>query len=244
MKSLPLGAHMSVEGGLFRALERGKSIGCRTIQLFTRNSNRWAAKDLTLLEIEKFKSSRLQTGITPVFAHCSYLINLAAPEFYERSIRALILQLERARQLGLEFVVLHPGAHRGAGEIEGLKMVVEALEQVIAETKDAKCKIAIENTAGQGSSIGCTFEQLDYIFSHLSNPDRIGYCIDTCHLFAAGYDLRTEKRYKEVFRRLSHHIPLSSILAFHFNDSKKPIGSRVDRHEHIGKGHIGSAAFC
>ena len=239
-----LGAHMSIEGGLFRALERGKSIRCRTIQLFTRNNSRWATKDLSNEEIDAFKRARILADINPVFAHCSYLINLAAPaEFYQKSIDALILEVLRAEQLGLDFVVLHPGAHMGKGEEEGLKRTTDALNQVLEGTSGARCKIGIENTAGQGSCLGCSFEHLDYILRHVIDPERVGVVLDTCHLFAAGYDLRRRNAYRETFERFADLIPTSKILAFHLNDSKKPLNSRVDRHEHIGKGFLGANAF-
>lgn len=235
---------MSIEGGLFRALERGKSIRCRTIQLFTRNNSRWAAKDLSNDEVHSFKKLREAANINPVFAHCSYLINLAAPaEFYQKSIDALILEVRRAEQLGLDFVVLHPGAHMGRGEEEGLKRITDALNQVLAGTTGARCKIAIENTAGQGSCLGCSFEHLDYILRNVSVPERVGIVLDTCHLFAAGYDIRRKKEYLETFQRLGDLIPLNKIWAFHLNDSKKPLNARIDRHEHIGKGFLGTNAF-
>jgi deoxyribonuclease-4 len=243
MKKRFLGAHMSIAGGLFRALERGASIDCDTIQLFTRNASRWAAKELEEQEVEHFKHLRKKTKIHPVFAHCSYLINLAAPQFYRQSIEALILEVRRAEQLGLDFVVLHPGAHLGAGDSDGLKRVVDALDQTIAATEGCRCKIAIENTAGQGSCLGCSFEHLEYIHSHAKQPDRIGYCIDTCHLFAAGFDIRTVEAYERTFHQLLNNVPKNKVLAFHLNDSKKPLNSRLDRHEHIGKGFIGKDAF-
>ena len=243
MKKRFLGAHMSIAGGLFRALERGASIDCDTIQLFTRNASRWAAKELEEQEVEHFKHLRKKTKIHPVFAHCSYLINLAAPQFYRQSIEALILEVRRAEQLGLDFVVLHPGAHLGAGDSDGLKRVVDALDQTIAATASCRCKIAIENTAGQGSCLGCSFEHLEYIHCHAKQPDRIGYCIDTCHLFAAGFDIRTVEAYERTFHQLLNHVPKNKVLAFHLNDSKKPLNSRLDRHEHIGKGFIGKDAF-
>jgi deoxyribonuclease-4 len=234
---------MSIAGGLYRALERGHSIDCDTIQMFTRNASRWVAKLLDAQEVSDFKKWRKKTGITPVFAHCSYLLNIAAPQFYEKSIAGLSEEVQRAEQLGLEFVVLHPGAHLGAGDREGLKRIVGALDSVIAHTKDAQCKIAIENTAGQGSCLGCNFEHFEYILQHVAEPKRIGFCIDTCHLFSAGFDIRTPDEYNKTFERLLGFIPARKILAFHLNDSKKPLNSRVDRHEHIGKGHIGPQAF-
>jgi deoxyribonuclease-4 len=239
-----LGAHMSVEGGLYRALERGHSIQCNTIQIFSRNANRWAAKDLSSEEISAFRSYRRKTGIAPVFSHCSYLINLgSAGQFYDKSVASLIQEVRRAEQLGLNFVVLHPGAHMGCGEEEGLQCVVDALGRVADETRGYRCKIAIENTAGQGSCLGSKIEHLEWILKHASQPDRIGFCIDTCHIFAAGYDIRTAASYSETMDRLLDAIPSRKILAFHLNDSKKALASHVDRHEHIGKGFIGAGAF-
>jgi deoxyribonuclease IV len=244
MKNLLLGAHMSIEGGLFRALERGHSVGCTTIQIFTRNNSRWLSRDLIEEEVKQFQQTKSQNGIHPVFAHCSYLINLAAGnEFYKKSIAGLITEVMRAEFLGLPFVVLHPGAHMGCGEKEGLIRATAALNLVIEETSSAKCKIVIENTAGQGSCIGCKMEHLNYFWNHIQDQNRLGFCIDTCHLFASGYDIRTERTYAETFTQLLDCVPLESILAFHLNDSKKPLGSNVDRHEHIGKGEIGRNAF-
>ena len=235
---------MSIEGGLYRALERGHSIGCRTIQIFTRNNAQWAARDLLEDEITHFQAIRDLHSIQPVFAHCSYLINLAScNEFHKKSIEALKMEVLRAERLGLPFVVLHPGAHMGQGEMEGLVRVAAALNEVIDATPKARCRIVIENTAGQGSCVGCKFEHLEYLWNHGMNPNRLGFCIDTCHLFAAGYDIRTPKSYERTFESLLGHVPLESMFAFHLNDSKKPLGSHVDRHEHIGKGQIGATAF-
>lgn len=235
---------MSTQGGLFRALERGHSVGCTTIQLFTKNANRWAAQDLEPVAVEAFRALRKRMKINPVFAHCSYLINIAVQgQFYAKSIEALIQEIVRGEQLGLDFVVLHPGAHMGHGDEEGLKRVVDALDHVIDLTAGALCKVAIENTAGQGTCVGCTFEHFEYILCHVARPERIGFCIDTCHMFATGYDIRSEKTYEESMRKLLDCVPRNKLLAFHLNDSKRPLNSRVDRHEHIGKGHIGDVAF-
>jgi deoxyribonuclease IV len=241
----PLGAHMSIAGGLHLALERGKSIDCTSIQLFTRNANQWAAKALEQSDIDLFRQTRTNLQIHPVFAHCSYLINLAArdPILFEKSVQGLILEVNRADALGLDFVVIHAGAHMGAGEQNGLRRISEALDRVMEATSNAHCKIAIENTAGQGSCLGCKFEHLAFLLDHVQNPDRLGFCIDTCHTFAAGYDLRTRRKYECTIQNLMDCVPLEKILAFHLNDSKKPLGSRVDRHEHIGKGKIGKPAF-
>jgi len=235
---------MSIEGGLHRALERGHSIGCATIQIFTRNNAQWAARDLLEDDIAHFQAIRNQHSIQPVFAHCSYLINLASNnEFYKKSIEGLKTEVLRAEMLGLPFVVLHPGAHMGQGETEGLVRVAAALNEVIEATSTAHCRIVIENTAGQGSCVGCKFEHLEYLWNHGVDRNRLGFCIDTCHLFAAGYDIRTSKSYARTFESLLGHVPLESIFAFHLNDSKKPLGSHVDRHEHIGEGEIGTSAF-
>lgn len=245
-RSLPLklGAHMSIAGGLYRSLERGNSIGCNTIQIFTRNASRWAAKDVSSDEISLFQKARRAARISPVFAHCSYLINLGCEgEFYARSIDALIAEVIRAEYLGLEFVVLHPGSHMGCGEEQGLKMVVQALNRVFAATSEMKCKIAIENTAGQGNCLGSKLEHLQYFIQNSSDPNRMGVCIDTCHLFASGYDLSSKKSYERTFEELLARIPTRKILAIHLNDSKMPLNSKVDRHEHIGKGHVGVEAF-
>jgi deoxyribonuclease-4 len=212
--------------------------------LFTKNSNRWAAKELFDSDIDSFRRIRKATHLNPVFAHCSYLMNLASDgELYEKSVRALVTEIERAENLGLDFVVLHPGAHCGKGEKEGLKRIVDALQRALYITRKMKCKIAIENTAGQGSCMGHKLQHLEYISAHIHSPNRIGFCIDTCHLFASGYDIRTKKTYAETFRLLLESIPLTRVLAFHLNDSRKPLGSRVDRHQHIGKGYIGTRAF-
>jgi len=239
-----LGAHMSILGGLSRALERGQSVSCATIQMFTRNASRWRPKALELQDVAAFKAVRKQTGISPVFAHCSYLINLAARgEFHGKSIRAMIDEVRRAERLGLEFVVFHPGAHMGAGAEEGLERTVDALHSILEATQGAACGIAIENTAGQGTCIGCSMEHLAFLIEQFRLQPRIGVCIDTCHLFASGYDIRTPKAYEDTMNRLLQHVPRNKILAFHLNDSKKPLGSKVDRHEHIDKGQIGKRAF-
>jgi deoxyribonuclease-4 len=217
-RSLPLklGAHMSIAGGLYRSLERGHSIGCNTIQIFTRNASRWAAKDVSSEEISLFQKARRSARISPVFAHCSYLINLGCEgEFYKRSIDALIAEVTRAEYLGLEFVVLHPGSHMGCGEEQGLKLVVQALNHVFEATSQMKCKIAIENTAGQGNCLGCKIEHLEYFIQHCNFPNRLGVCIDTCHLLASGYDLRSRKSYERTFQELLGRIPKRKIFAFH-----------------------------
>lgn len=233
---IQLGAHMSIAGGVDRALERAASIGCDAVQIFLKNNMQWRGKTLSREEIARFRQRRI-----PAFAHSCYLINLAAPDglVRQRSIAALVDEIERATALGVPFIVMHPGAHLGAGEPAGLKSVARALDEVFRATRRSPVRIALETTAGQGSSLGYRVEHLDAIFQSSGFPSRLAVCVDTCHLFAAGYDLRTRQGYESVMKRLSR-LP---VVAFHLNDSKRPLGSRVDRHEHIGKGWIGLAGF-
>ena len=239
-----LGAHMSIEGGLYRAVERAESIGCNTLQIFTRNSGQWRARPISPEDSRQFHDVRRRSAINPVFAHTSYLINLGAcGELHEKSVDALILELERAEELGLEFVVMHPGAHCGLGEAQGLRNIVAGLDRALRATSGMKCRIALENTAGQGSCLGCSFDHLEFFLHEVQQPERIGFCIDTCHLFASGYDIRTRASYKATFDLLLEKVTSAKILAFHLNDCKKHLGCKVDRHEHIGKGQIGEKGF-
>ncbi len=233
---IKLGAHMSIAGGVDRALERGVSIGCDVIQIFLKNNMQWRGRRFSAGEIRRFRARAL-----PVFAHSCYLINLAAPNgrVRQRSIAALVDEIERATTLGVPFIVMHPGAHLGAGERAGLKAVARGLDEVFRATRRSPVKIALETTAGQGTNLGYRAEHLDAIFQACSFPSRLAVCVDTCHLFAAGYDIRTRQGYESAMKPLSR-LP---VVAFHLNDSKRPLGSRVDRHEHIGKGWIGLAGF-
>jgi deoxyribonuclease-4 len=233
---IKLGAHMSIAGGVDRALERGASIGCDAIQIFLKNNMQWRGRKLAPGEIRRFRARTM-----PVFAHSCYLLNLAAPNgrIRQRSIAALVDEVERAAALGLPFIVMHPGAHLGAGEVAGLKAVARGLDEVFRATRRSPVKIALETTAGQGSNLGYRVEHLDAIFQASDFPCRLAVCVDTCHLFAAGYDIRTRQGYESAMKPLSR-LP---VVAFHLNDSKRPLGSRVDRHEHIGQGHIGLAGF-
>ena len=227
---------MSIAGGVHLALERGASIGCGVIQIFLKNNMQWNGKPFTTGEIERFRIHAL-----PVFAHSCYLINLAATDarIRKKSIRAIIDEINRATVLGVPFIVMHPGAHLGAGEATGLRVVARGLDEAFRATRDSPVKIALETTAGQGSNLGYRVEHLDAIFQSSDHSSRLAVCVDTCHLFAAGYDIRTRRGYESVMTQL-HRLP---VVAFHLNDSKRPLGSRVDRHEHIGKGHIGLAGF-
>lgn len=232
-----LGAHMSIAGGVDRALERGASIGCQAVQIFLKNNFQWTGRPYTPTEIERFKR---HIDIS-VFAHSGYLINPCSPNatFRERSIAAIIDEINRATTLGVPFIVMHPGAHLGAGETAGLRLVAKSLDAAFRATRRSPVRIALETTAGQGSCLGHRFEHLADILAHSKFPERLAVCVDTCHIFAAGYDIRTPAGYKTIAKQLAD-LP---VVAFHLNDSKKPLGSRVDRHDHIGQGHLGLAAF-
>ena len=240
-----LGAHMSVAGGVSKALERGQSIGCDTIQIFTRNNNRWASKPIPPEEIERFHDQVKATGIWPVFSHAAYLINLASPkeDLWEKSIEAFIDELVRAEKLNLLGVVLHPGSHMGEGEDVGIARIAAALDRCHEATEGFKTLTLLEVTAGTGDHLGYRFEQLAEIRARVKHPERVAFCFDTCHAFAAGYDFRTREGYEAVMEEFDRILGLERLKAFHFNDSKHPLGSRKDRHEHIGHGHIGLDGF-
>jgi deoxyribonuclease-4 len=244
-KQLLLGAHMSIAGGVHRAIERGCSIRCTAMQIFVKNNMQWFARPLTRDEIRAFRNHAQRGQLLSIFAHSNYLINLAAtnPQFHAHSLRALAEELTRADQLELPFLVLHPGAHLGAGEQAGLDRIITSLDAVCRVLPKVKTKIALETTAGQGSCLGYTFEQLAYIIDNVRQPQRVCVCLDTAHVFAAGYDLSTERAARKMFRAFDRTIGLERLAAIHFNDSKAACGSRVDRHEHIGKGKIGLRAF-
>lgn len=241
----PLGAHMSIAGGVDLAIERGAAIGCTAIQMFTKSSNQWAARPLPEEEVERFRAERVRRGIGPVVAHDSYLINLCSPDdgLYEKSVQACLLELQRCDRLGIETLVVHPGGHMGHGEEFGMRRLAGAIDSVHDRTPDRRASIALETMAGQGTVIGHRFEQIAGVIARTRDPDRVGVCFDTCHVFAAGYDLRTKAAYDETLRRFDAEIGLARLRAVHVNDSKKEIGSRVDRHEHIGKGYLGLEAF-
>ena len=238
------GAHCSTSGGVPKALERAASVGCDTVQIFVKNNMQWFGKAHPPADVEQFQKERARLKL-PVFGHTGYLINLGAPASANRdkSLKSLIQEITFAEALGLPFLVLHPGAHLGAGEEEGLRRIVAGLDEVFTETKKAKVRIALENTAGQGSCLGNQLEHLAAIYDAVKTPARLGLCIDTCHLFSAGYDIRTGAGWDKTIKQLDKLIGRKEILAFHLNDSKTDLGSRVDRHEHIGKGKIGLEGF-
>src|SRR5262245_33761037 len=240
-----LGAHMSIRGGVSMAIERARSIRCTAMQMFVKNNMQWFARPLTSEEIRAFLNHVQRGQLLSVFGHANYLINLATtnPQFHANSIRALAEELVRADQLELPFLVLHPGAHLGAGEEAGLKKIVDSVDEVFQKIPEVKTKIALEITAGQGSCIGHRFEHIAHIISNVRDPERLCVCLDTAHLFAAGYDIGSEPGVKKIFREFDRVIGRDRLVAIHVNDSKTGRGSRVDRHEHIGKGRIGLDAF-
>lgn len=240
-----LGAHMSIAGGYYKSVEIAKRCGCDCVQLFTKNNNQWRAKPIHDDEAARFRATLKELSISHPIAHNSYLINLASPDdaLWRRSIEAFVVELQRADQLGLAYVVTHPGASLTSGEEEGLRRIAAALDDIHAETRGIKARILLETTAGQGSCLGCHFEHLAEIINHVRAPERLGVCVDTCHIFAAGYPLATTRQYRSTMKKLATIVGLEQVKAFHLNDSKRELGSRVDRHEHIGKGHLGLEPF-
>ena len=240
-----LGAHMSIAGGLHRALERGQEAGCSVVQIFLKNQLQWAAKPYTGEEIALFKAAWKSSGIATVFAHSSYLINLAAaaPAEWQRAVAAFHDELERAEALGLPFVIIHPGSHRGEGLEAGVGRIARALDEVIARTRGYRVMVLLENTAGGGATIGRSFEELAALLHAVKTPERVGVCLDTCHLFAAGYDVRTRTGYESAMRACARLVGLRRVRAFHLNDAKASLGSGLDRHEKIGRGRMGVPAF-
>jgi deoxyribonuclease-4 len=242
---LLLGAHMSIAEGVDLAPLRGQQVGCRTIQLFTKSSNQWRARPLPPEEIERFRANLQTTGIAPAVAHDSYLINLAStdPALHHKSMAAFLEELERAEALGIPYLVAHPGAHMGAGEEAGLRQVAISIRELLKRTRGYQVQAVLETTAGQGTSLGHRFEQIAAILDQIGLPERTGVCLDTCHVFAAGYDIRTPDGYASVIREFDRTVGIANLKVIHLNDSKKGLGCRVDRHEHIGKGAIGLEAF-
>jgi deoxyribonuclease-4 len=241
-----LGAHMSISGGLENAVVRGQEVGCEALQIFTKNSNQWQAKPLTAAEATAFRDACQAAGIGPVIAHSAYLINLAAPDeaLYEKSVQAFLDELQRCELLGIPYLVVHPGAHMGTGEERGLRRIAAAIDRIHRETSKFQAAIALEVTAGQGTVLASKFEHFAAILEQVEEPERLGFCLDTCHLLAAGYDLRTPEGYAQMMAAWDDLIGINRIRVIHLNDSKKDLGSRVDRHEHIGQGHIGTKGFA
>ena len=239
---------MSIAGGLPRAVERARAAHCDTLQIFTKSSGQWRARPLPDAEIAEFRRLSEELDVRPVIAHASYLINLAAPDdtLRRRSGTALGEELDRAEALGLLGVVLHPGSYTTTSEEEGLARIADGIVGVLADRLDQRTMLLLEHTAGQGTNLGHTFEQLGTIITEVERAEtatRIGVCLDTCHLLAAGYDLGSDTGYADTMRQLDEYVGLDRLRALHLNDSKTPLGSRVDRHTHIGSGHVGLSAF-
>lgn len=240
-----LGAHMSIAGGLHKAVEAAAALGMKSVQIFTKNNNQWRGKPLTDEDVQRFQTAVREFGLQVPCAHDSYLINLASPndELWNKSFEAFVVELERAEALGLAGVVLHPGSFVDSSEEAGLARIVEALDEVHRRTSGFAVETWLETTAGQGTNLGHRFEHLRFIIQNCRDAERFGVCVDTCHIFAAGYGLKTPDEYQETRRQLAEQIGLDRVRAFHLNDSKKEQGSRVDRHEHIGEGHLGLEPF-
>lgn len=240
-----LGAHMSMAGGYYKAVEIAHACKCDCVQLFTKNNNQWRAKEITDDDAEKFAAALRETGISHPIAHDSYLINLASPDaaLWKKSLDAFVVELQRAERFGIQYVVAHPGAFTSSSEEAGLKRIVQALDEVHGQTRGVAACCLLETTAGQGSNLGWRFEHLATIIDSVRDPERLGVCFDTCHVFAAGYPMQTEKEYKATMRQLNQTVGIKKVRAFHLNDSKKEFGSRVDRHENIGHGCLGLEPF-
>jgi deoxyribonuclease-4 len=240
-----LGSHVSIAGGVENAPARGEAVGCDTIQIFTKSNVQWRAARMSIGSARLFREGCEEKGLRKPFGHTSYLINLAAGdrEIYRKSINSLGTEVRRAERLGLFGLVLHPGSHGGDGIEAGIERVVRALDQVHKRTPCFNVKILLETTSGQGAALGARFEELAAILQGVRDPDRLGFCFDTCHVFSAGYDTRTRKAYLAAMRELDKHVGLERVLAFHLNDSKRDLGSRVDRHAHIGEGMLGLEPF-
>ena len=245
MDRLLIGAHMSISGGVELAPERGRKVGCACIQIFTKSNMQWAARPLDEKEIAAFRRNCEENRIGPVVAHNCYLINLGTPDaqLARKSFDSFLVEMDRCRQLGLPCLIAHPGSHTGAGEAEGIRRIGRAVDELLDRTAGSPVRILLETTAGQGSNLGWRFEQLAQMIAGVKQRARVGVCYDTCHTFAAGYDIRTEEGYRAVMKEFDKVIGLDKLLAFHFNDSRGDLGSKLDRHEHIGRGRLGKEAF-
>ncbi len=236
---------MSIAGGYYRAVEAAARTGCDCVQLFTRNNSQWRAKPISQEEADLFRSKLVELDISHPVSHASYLINLASPnpELLQKSIDAMVIELQRAEQLGIPYVIVHPGSYTTSDEATGIATICASLDQIYEQIDGLAVQVLLENTAGQGTNLGWQFEQLGAMIGGCQVSSRVGVCIDTCHAFAAGYELTEPADYRTTFETLDRIIPLENIRAFHLNDSKHPPGSRRDRHEHIGRGEMGLEPF-
>lgn len=241
---LLLGAHISIAGGVYRVFERGEALGCSALQIFTKSNRRWQAGPFKSEEIEKFNEAQKHSSVKIVIAHAGYLLNIASPnkEVYEKSTVALHDELRRAEQLGIPTLVVHPGSRQDLPLDKALHQIAHACDEVLSKTP-GKVKLALETMAGQGSSVGGLLEHLATIIDKVQNKDRLGICVDTCHIHAAGYDIRTEKAYQKFWHTFDTVIGLKKLCALHLNDSKNELGTKRDRHEFIAQGKIGKEAF-
>jgi deoxyribonuclease IV len=242
---LEFGAHMSIAGGCDQALIKAAALNMTSCQIFTKNASQWAAKPLDPAMIERWNEQRATTGIKHLVAHDSYLINVASPDDanWEKSRLALAVELERCDQLDVPYLVSHPGAHMGTGEEAGIQRVAAAINKIFDEQPDGRSMLLLETTAGQGSTLGRTFEELASIIEQVDNKSRVGVCLDTCHIFVAGYDIRDADSYAKTMCSFDEVIGLNRLKVIHLNDAKKGLGSHVDRHTHIGDGELGISAF-
>ncbi|MBN1851327.1 MAG: deoxyribonuclease IV [Pirellulales bacterium] len=236
---------MSIAGGYDKAVERAEAAGCQCLQIFTKNNTQWSAKKVSHEAVTKFRDALSKYKISHPIAHSSYLINLASPEkaLWEKSIAAMVLELERADRLGIPYVVVHPGAYTSSTQTRGIRAIARALNEIHRQTRALGSQCLIETTAGQGTCIGSSFEHLAQIMDRVRNPDRLGVCFDTCHVFAAGYPLGTNADYNNTMRQFDRVLGTRLIKGIHLNDSKTELGSRVDRHAHIGQGFLGLRPF-
>jgi len=240
-----LGAHMSIAGGYYKAVEAAAELKMDCVQIFTKNNNQWRAKPLTEQDVSRFRQALTETGIGMPCAHSSYLINLASPknDLWEKSLDAFVIELQRAESLRLAGVVIHPGSFVESSEEDGLGRIVNGLDRALDATQGMETQVWLECTAGQGSNLGHRFEHLGFIIDEVEDNDRLGVCIDTCHMFAAGYPLRTPRQYAATMDEFDEIVGIEWVRAFHLNDSKRELGSRVDRHENIGEGKLGREPF-
>ncbi len=239
------GAHMSIAGGLHLAFERAAAVGCDCFQIFVKNQRQWRVDPLEPDQIRAWRQARRATRVKTVIAHGSYLINLACPDeaLWEKSIAAVVDELDRCEQLNIGWLVIHPGAHLGRDESWGLRRIARAVNITIRRTRGYQVRVTLETTAGQGTNLGYRFEQLAAIMMRIREPERVAVCLDTSHVFAAGYNLSSTEGYAATFADFDKYIGRDKLACIHVNDSLKPCGERIDRHEHIGKGQIGSKAF-
>ncbi len=240
-----IGAHVSASGGLHLTFDRGAEIGCESLQVFVKSPNQWRGKALSDDDVAAYRDRQSEAG-QPVIAHAAYLINLASPkeDILEKSLAGLHDELTRCHRLGLKGLVLHPGGHLGAGVEAGLELVARSLDAVLARPETGDARVLLENTAGQGTALGWSFEELAKIIDLADAKDRLGVCLDSCHAYSAGYDLATEDGYEATLEAAEAAFGLARLEAIHLNDSKHPLGSRKDRHENIGEGMIGEAFFA